>query len=201
MLPVRARLLLNRSHNYHQQEYFSAENSMGVLPLSISLMASQISAITMLGISGESYINGAFVVIMYAAGGIAMPLIVSCYLPVFFEVKIVSIYEVIAGQSLHDYRPLLTGMCMVVRARTCRFTSCCRTLVVVKPDQVCLELAAHETKDSKIHSLRPANMPSPRAQGSLPKRFMRCSLVSDRPRLNREETCRVSRIVDGDSLR
>lgn len=69
---------------------------MGAVPLSISLMASHISAITMLGISGESYISGAFVVMIYVAGGLGIPLIVYCYLPVFFEVKVISIYEVIA---------------------------------------------------------------------------------------------------------
>ncbi|EFN75254.1 Putative sodium-dependent multivitamin transporter [Harpegnathos saltator] len=74
-------------------EYLSAENSMGMLPLSISLMASQISAITMLGISGESYINGLFVVMMYVCNGIAIPFVIYYYLPVFFELKVVSIYE------------------------------------------------------------------------------------------------------------
>ncbi|XP_032683424.1 putative sodium-dependent multivitamin transporter [Odontomachus brunneus] len=74
-------------------EYFSAENSMGALPLAIALMASHISAITMLGISGESYITGAFVVIMYVSGGFGIPLIVYGYLPVFFEMKVISIYE------------------------------------------------------------------------------------------------------------
>ncbi|XP_014473632.1 PREDICTED: putative sodium-dependent multivitamin transporter [Dinoponera quadriceps] len=74
-------------------EYFSAENSMGILPLSIAMMASHISAITMLGISGESYIFGASIVILYVAGGLGIPLIVYCYLPVFFEMKVVSIYE------------------------------------------------------------------------------------------------------------
>lgn len=73
---------------------------MGALPLAIALMASHISAITMLGISGESYINGAFVVILYVAGGFGIPLIVYAYLPVFFEVKVISIYEVIAAPRL-----------------------------------------------------------------------------------------------------
>lgn len=68
---------------------------MGILPLSIAMMASNISAITMLGISGETYIRGAFIVILYTAGTYIVPIIVYYYLPVFFEVKVVSIYEVI----------------------------------------------------------------------------------------------------------
>lgn len=68
---------------------------MGVLPLAIAMMASLISAITMLGVSGETYIHGAFIVILYTAGVYVIPFVTYFYLPVFFEMKIVSIYEVI----------------------------------------------------------------------------------------------------------
>ncbi|XP_011880850.1 PREDICTED: putative sodium-dependent multivitamin transporter [Vollenhovia emeryi] len=74
-------------------EYFSADNSLGVLPLSIAMMASHVSGITMLGMSGESYIRGLIVVLMYTTGIFIVPIIVVLYLPVFFEVKVVSIYE------------------------------------------------------------------------------------------------------------
>jgi len=59
------------------------------------MMASHISGITMLGMSGETYIRGMIVVLMYITGIFTMPFIIYCYLPVFFEVKVVSIYEVI----------------------------------------------------------------------------------------------------------
>lgn len=88
--------LFNWSHNYHQQEYFSADSSMGVIPLSIAMMASHISAISMLGMSGESYIRGMILVLFYCGGIFTVPIIAFFYLPVFFEVKVVSIYEVIA---------------------------------------------------------------------------------------------------------
>ncbi|XP_018376705.1 PREDICTED: putative sodium-dependent multivitamin transporter [Trachymyrmex cornetzi] len=74
-------------------EYFSADNSLGVLPLSIAMMASHVSGITMLGMSGETYIRGLIVALMYAAGIFTVPIIAICYLPVFFEIKVVSIYE------------------------------------------------------------------------------------------------------------
>lgn len=83
------------NHDYHRQEYFSADNSLGILPLSIAMMASHVSGITMLGMSGESYIRGIIVVLMYTTGIFIVPLVAFCYLPVFFEVKVVSIYEVI----------------------------------------------------------------------------------------------------------
>jgi len=68
---------------------------MGVVPLSIAMMASHISAISMLGMSGETYIRGMFVSLMYCTGIFIVPIVAFCYLPVFFEVKVVSIYEVI----------------------------------------------------------------------------------------------------------
>ncbi|XP_012541878.1 putative sodium-dependent multivitamin transporter [Monomorium pharaonis] len=74
-------------------EYFSADNSLGILPLSIAMMASHISGITMLGMSGESYIRGLIIVLFYTVGLYTVPIIAFCYLPVFFELKVVSIYE------------------------------------------------------------------------------------------------------------
>jgi len=69
---------------------------MGAFSLSIAIMASTLSAISMLGISGESYIRGMSVVLMYVSSIFTMPLMIFCYLPVFLEMKVVSIYEVIA---------------------------------------------------------------------------------------------------------
>lgn len=68
---------------------------MGIFPLSIAMMACQISAISMLGISGETYSRGMLVVVLYAAGIFIVPIMISCHLPVFFEMKVISIYEVI----------------------------------------------------------------------------------------------------------
>lgn len=83
----------------YKQDYFSVDNTMGVIPLSIAMMASHISAITMLGISGETYIHGAFIVVLYSTQILVIPLVIYCYLPVFFEVKIISVYEVISPNS------------------------------------------------------------------------------------------------------
>jgi len=70
------------------------------------MMASHVSGITMLGMSGETYIRGLIVALMYAAGIFTVPIIATCYLPVFFEIKVVSIYEVIV-RCLHEQYRLL----------------------------------------------------------------------------------------------
>ncbi|XP_029165798.1 putative sodium-dependent multivitamin transporter [Nylanderia fulva] len=74
-------------------EYFTADSSLGVFPLAIAMMASHISAISMLGMSGETYIRGLFVVLFYTTNIFVVPIVGICYLPVFFELKVVSIYE------------------------------------------------------------------------------------------------------------
>ncbi|XP_011158010.2 putative sodium-dependent multivitamin transporter isoform X2 [Solenopsis invicta] len=58
-----------------------------------AMMASQVSGITMLGINGESYIRGLMIVLLYSTGIYVVPIMAFCYLPVFFELKIISIYE------------------------------------------------------------------------------------------------------------
>lgn len=74
------------------------------------MMASHVSGITMLGMSGESYIRGMIVVLMYTTGIFIVPIIAVCYLPVFFEVKVVSIYEVIDERLHEQYRLLVQAM-------------------------------------------------------------------------------------------
>ncbi|KAL6263383.1 hypothetical protein P5V15_006174 [Pogonomyrmex californicus] len=74
-------------------EFFNADNSLGVLPLAIAMMASHISGITMLGISGETYIRGMILVLFYVNGLFVVPIVIVTYLPVFFELKVISIYE------------------------------------------------------------------------------------------------------------
>lgn len=108
------RLPFNQSHDYYRQEFFSADNSLGVLPLSIAMMASHISGITMLGMSGESYIRGMIVVLMYTTGIFIVPLMAFFYLPIFFELKVVSIYEVIVEWLHEQYR--LTSLSIIFNA-------------------------------------------------------------------------------------
>ncbi|XP_011158011.2 putative sodium-dependent multivitamin transporter isoform X2 [Solenopsis invicta] len=75
------------------EEYFTADGSIGFLPLSVAMMASYVSGLVMLGKSGESYIRGLFIVLMYLTDMYVVPIIVLCYLPVFFKLKAISIYE------------------------------------------------------------------------------------------------------------
>lgn len=76
------------------KEYFSANKSMGVTTISIALMVSFMSAITLLGVSAENYSFGTQFVVINLGYLIGTPLVCYGYLPVFFNLQVISAYEV-----------------------------------------------------------------------------------------------------------
>lgn len=76
------------------QEYFTANKSMAIIPVGISLMVSFMSAITLLGVSAENYNFGTQFVVINVAYLIGTPLICYGFLPVFYKLGAVSAYEV-----------------------------------------------------------------------------------------------------------
>ncbi|XP_058806099.1 putative sodium-dependent multivitamin transporter [Phymastichus coffea] len=75
------------------QEYFSANKSMSIIPVGISLMVSFMSAITLLGVSNENYRFGTQFVVINIAYLIGTPIICYGFLPVFYKLEAVSAYE------------------------------------------------------------------------------------------------------------
>lgn len=67
---------------------------MSIVPLGIALMVSFVSAITVLGISAEIYAFGTQFVLHYAGIVLATIVVAYFYLPVFFELNTMSVYEV-----------------------------------------------------------------------------------------------------------
>lgn len=66
---------------------------MSILPVAVSLMASFMSAITLLGVSSENYYYGMQFIVINIAYGIATPIVSELYLPVFFGLQKTSTYE------------------------------------------------------------------------------------------------------------
>lgn len=66
---------------------------MSVWPVSTSLMASFMSAITLLGVSMENYQYGMIFIVINISYGIATPIAAYLYLPVFFKLQAASAYE------------------------------------------------------------------------------------------------------------
>lgn len=76
------------------QEYLLADRNMPIIPVAFSLMASFMSAITILGVSSENYTYGIQFVIINISYGIFTPVAAYLFLPVFFNLQATSAYEV-----------------------------------------------------------------------------------------------------------
>ncbi|KAI9589534.1 putative sodium-dependent multivitamin transporter [Glossina fuscipes] len=74
-------------------EYLLADRSMPVMPVAFSLMASFMSAVTLLGVSMENYQYGTQFVIINLAYVLATPAAAYLILPVFYRLKTASVYE------------------------------------------------------------------------------------------------------------
>ncbi|KAK0089533.1 hypothetical protein PV325_006866 [Microctonus aethiopoides] len=75
------------------EEYFSADRSVGNVMLSFTMMIAYLSAIALLGSSGENYSYGAQFNVIYVGLLLGTPIVSYCYLPVFYELKMMSVYE------------------------------------------------------------------------------------------------------------
>ncbi|XP_070504265.1 putative sodium-dependent multivitamin transporter [Chironomus tepperi] len=75
------------------QEYLLANRSMPIWPVSFSLMASFMSAVTLLGVSNENYQFGTQFVVINISYGLATPICAYLFLPVFYNMGVTSAYE------------------------------------------------------------------------------------------------------------
>lgn len=67
---------------------------MHIAPVAFSLMASFMSAITILGVSSENYTYGFQFIVINISYGLFTPVAAYLYLPVFFRLQATSAYEV-----------------------------------------------------------------------------------------------------------
>lgn len=70
-----------------------ADRNMAVWPVSFSLMASFMSAVTLLGVSNENYQFGTQFIIINISYGLATPIAAYIFLPVFYQLQSCSAYE------------------------------------------------------------------------------------------------------------
>ncbi|KPM08948.1 sodium-dependent multivitamin transporter-like protein [Sarcoptes scabiei] len=88
-------------------EYLLADSSMSVWPVAFSLMASFMSAITLLGVSSEIYFYGTQFIVINLSYAIGTPITAFVFLPVFYKLKLTSVYEMIFYNSIVLYAPAL----------------------------------------------------------------------------------------------
>ena len=95
-------------------EFLMASRSMGTLPMTFSLVASFMSAITLLGTPADIYVSGT----QYMILPLAYPLVIlgttKIYLPVFDSLNVSTSYEYLGkrfGRPVH----LLASLCFVLQ--------------------------------------------------------------------------------------
>ncbi|XP_075535902.1 putative sodium-dependent multivitamin transporter isoform X1 [Dermacentor variabilis] len=75
------------------REYLVANKNMSVVPVAFSLMASFMSAVTLLGVPSENYYYGTQFVIINIAYIFGTPIAAYVFLPVFYKLQVISVYE------------------------------------------------------------------------------------------------------------
>jgi len=75
------------------KEYLMADQSMTTFPVSFSLMASFMSAITLMGVSTESYQFGTLFGVINISYILSTPIAAYIFLPVFYRMRTTSVYE------------------------------------------------------------------------------------------------------------
>ena len=87
------------------KEYLTAGGSMHWMPISISLLASFVSAIALLGIPSEIYTYGIEYFITYFSFVAMLMMSAGIYAPIFYQTKVTSANEVHKLTSLKLYCP------------------------------------------------------------------------------------------------
>jgi len=76
-----------------QREYLLADGGSSIIPVAFSLMASFMSAITLLGVTQENYTYGTQFVMINIAYIISTPIAAYIFLPVFYGLQSASVYK------------------------------------------------------------------------------------------------------------
>jgi len=85
---------LTGGHQATTKEYLLADKSMGFWPVAFSLMASFMSAITLIGVPAENYFLSTQFAAINISYIIGTPIAAFIYLPVFHQMNSTSAYEV-----------------------------------------------------------------------------------------------------------
>ncbi|KAK2170802.1 hypothetical protein NP493_1139g00056 [Ridgeia piscesae] len=77
------------------KEFLMADRNMGVLPVSLSMLASFMSGITVLGAPAEVYVFGSQYWMIWIGYVIMIPVCAYLFLPVFYNLQLTSVFEYI----------------------------------------------------------------------------------------------------------
>lgn len=84
---------LRSGRKQSSNDYFLGDRQMSVIPVSLSLAATVMSAITYLGTPAEVYVHGPQYGLMFFVRTYVPFFIAFCFVPVFYRLKVTTIYE------------------------------------------------------------------------------------------------------------
>ena len=111
---------LRRSKATHEVEgYFLANRSLPWWAVGLSVMATQLSAITLVGTTGRGYAEGLSVVQLYLGLPIAMVILSVTLVPFFYRAKVFTAYEYLERRFDSRTRTLASLLFLFSRALSC----------------------------------------------------------------------------------
>jgi len=96
------------------EEFLMASRSMGTLPMTLSLVASFMSAITLLGTPAEMYVSGTQYVALVLSYPFVMAAAAHMFLPVFDALQVTTSYEYLELR-FHKSVRVLAGACFTLQ--------------------------------------------------------------------------------------
>merc|ERR1719477_62144 len=96
------------------EEFLMASRSMGTIPMTMSLVASFMSAITLLGTPAELYVSGTQYVALVLAYPFVMGATTHMFLPVFEALQVTTSYEYLELR-FHKSVRILAGACFTLQ--------------------------------------------------------------------------------------
>jgi SSS family transporter len=101
------------------ESYFLANRSMPWWAVGLSVMATQLSAITLVGTTGQGYNDGLRFVQFYYGLPIAMVILCVTLVPFFYRARVYTAYEYLERRFDLKTRTLTSGLFLVSRAMSC----------------------------------------------------------------------------------
>ncbi len=111
---------LKRTRDSHELEgYFLAKRSIPWWAAGLSVMATQLSAVTMIGTTGQGYNEGLRFVQFYYGLPLAMIVLSITFVPFFYRAKVYTAYEYLEHRFDAKTRSLTSFLFLVSRAMSC----------------------------------------------------------------------------------
>jgi SSS family solute:Na+ symporter len=111
---------LKRTRDSHELEgYFLAKRSIPWWAAGLSVMATQLSAITLVGTTGQGYNDGLRFVQFYYGLPLAMVVLAVTFVPFFYRAKVFTAYEFLERRFDAKTRSLTSLLFLVSRAMAC----------------------------------------------------------------------------------